>query len=114
MLQALTPNSKQAAKAMDARPPPTTRRATSSACRVAEQLHDRLAGLSEEQRNATLATIFGNDAVRAAAVLYKEGAGRREWTKNVNDAGYAPGRPRSTRTTCAATWRSSAAPSTRR
>jgi hypothetical protein len=50
---------------------------------VAEQLRTGLSGLSEEQRNATLKTIFGSDAVRAAAVLYKEGAsGVAEWARN--------------------------------
>jgi TP901 family phage tail tape measure protein len=35
---------------------------------------DKLDGLTQAQRNAALATIFGTDAVRAANVLYKEGA----------------------------------------
>lgn len=57
---------------------------------IAAQLEDRLGGLSDEQRNAALATIFGNDAVRAANVLYSEGAdGIAEWTGKVNDNGYA-------------------------
>jgi TP901 family phage tail tape measure protein len=57
---------------------------------MAGQLQDKLGGLTEEQRNSALATIFGSDAVRAANVLYKEGAvGIAEWTAKVNDAGYA-------------------------
>ncbi|WP_133520657.1 phage tail tape measure protein [Curtobacterium flaccumfaciens] len=57
---------------------------------IAAQLQDKLGGLSDEQRNAALATIFGNDAVRAANVLYAEGAdGIAEWTGKVNDNGYA-------------------------
>ncbi|MBT1676795.1 phage tail tape measure protein [Curtobacterium aurantiacum] len=57
---------------------------------IAAQLQDKLGGLSDEQRNAALATIFGNDAVRAANVLYSEGAsGIAEWTGKVNDNGYA-------------------------
>lgn len=92
MLQALNPNSEAAAKAMDA--------IGFSAYDaqgnfvglegVAGQLKEGLAGLTVEQQNATLKTIFGSDAVRAAAILYKEGsAGVREWRDNVNDAGYA-------------------------
>ncbi|WP_181424625.1 phage tail tape measure protein [Georgenia satyanarayanai] len=57
---------------------------------VAGQLQDRLAHLTEEQRNAALAQIFGQDAIRAASILYEEGAeGVREWTDAVNDSGYA-------------------------
>ena len=57
---------------------------------MAGQLQDKLGGLTEEQRNSALATIFGSDAVRAANVLYKEGsAGIAEWTAKVNDQGYA-------------------------
>ncbi len=57
---------------------------------IAAQLQDRLGGLSDEQRNAALATIFGNDAVRAANVLYSQGAdGIADWTTKVNDNGYA-------------------------
>jgi TP901 family phage tail tape measure protein len=57
---------------------------------MAGQLQSQLGGLTEEQRNSALATIFGSDAVRAANVLYKEGAaGITDWTAKVNDAGYA-------------------------
>lgn len=57
---------------------------------VAGQLKAGLTGLTEEQRAATMTTIFGSDAVRAAAVLYEQGAeGVRHWTEQVNDAGYA-------------------------
>lgn len=56
----------------------------------AGQLKDGLAGLSEEQRNAALQTIFGSDAVRAASILYQAGSeGVQQWTRNVNDAGFA-------------------------
>ncbi|WP_442929166.1 phage tail tape measure protein [Modestobacter sp. VKM Ac-2985] len=92
MLQALNPNSVAAAEAMEA--------IGFSAYdaqgnfvgldSVAGQLKEGLAGLTVEQQNATLKTIFGSDAVRAASVLYKEGsAGVQEWANNVNDAGYA-------------------------
>jgi len=57
---------------------------------MAGQLQAHLSGLTEEQRNSALATIFGSDAVRAANVLYKEGAaGIADWTSKVNDQGYA-------------------------
>jgi TP901 family phage tail tape measure protein len=57
---------------------------------IAGQLKDKLGGLTDEQRNAALATIFGNDAVRSAAVLYSNGAkGIDGWNKKVNDSGYA-------------------------
>ena len=56
----------------------------------AGQLQGALSGMSEEQRNATMQTLFGSDAVRAAAVLYEQGAGGIEqWEAAVNDAGYA-------------------------
>lgn len=57
---------------------------------LAAQLQDRLKGLSQEQRNAALAQIFGTDALRAASVLYDQGAaGITDWTTKVNDSGYA-------------------------
>jgi TP901 family phage tail tape measure protein len=56
----------------------------------AGKLQDALGGMSAEQRNATLSTIFGSDAVRAATVLYEEGAeGIAGWTEAVDDQGYA-------------------------
>lgn len=61
-----------------------------SMAEMAGQLQSHLGGLTEEQRNAAFATIFGSDATRAANVLYKEGAaGIAEWTAKVNDQGYA-------------------------
>jgi TP901 family phage tail tape measure protein len=57
---------------------------------MAGVLQSSLGHLTEEQRNAALAQIFGSDAVRAANVLYREGsAGITEWTAKVNDTGYA-------------------------
>lgn len=57
---------------------------------LAGNLQDRLGGLTDEQRNSALATIFGSDALRTANVLYKEGAaGIAEWTAAVDDQGYA-------------------------
>jgi TP901 family phage tail tape measure protein len=57
---------------------------------LAEQLQSKLKGLTQEQRDSALATIFGSDAIRAANVLYSNGAkGIAEWTTKVNDAGFA-------------------------
>lgn len=57
---------------------------------LASQLQSRLGGLTDQQRDQALAQIFGNDAVRAANILYKEGAGGVEkYTKAVNDQGAA-------------------------
>lgn len=59
---------------------------------LAGQLQERLADLSEEQRNAALATIFGSDAIRAASILYEQGAqGIADWTEQVNQTGFAAG-----------------------
>lgn len=53
-------------------------------------LQTALSGLTDEQRSASMGIIFGSDAVRAATVLYKEGAaGITHWTNEVTDAGYA-------------------------
>jgi TP901 family phage tail tape measure protein len=57
---------------------------------VAQQLKDGLGGLTAEQRAATLTTIFGSDATRAASILYDKGAaGVRDYTAAVNDNGAA-------------------------
>ena len=57
---------------------------------LAGQLQTKLAGLTDEQRQSALATIFGSDAIRAASVLYDQGAaGIADWTNAVNDQGYA-------------------------
>ena len=57
---------------------------------LAGQLKTQLGGLSQEQQNAALKTIFGADAIRTATVLMKEGAeGVREWTAKVSQQGYA-------------------------
>lgn len=57
---------------------------------IAGQLKTSMSGLSQAQRDQMLATIFGSDAVRAANVLYQQGAeGIEEWTKKVNDQGFA-------------------------
>ncbi|MCX8455360.1 phage tail tape measure protein [Paenarthrobacter ureafaciens] len=57
---------------------------------LAEQLKTKLGGLTQAQRDAALAQIFGTDAIRAANVLYQEGAkGIQGWIDQVNEAGYA-------------------------
>jgi TP901 family phage tail tape measure protein len=58
--------------------------------RLAGILQERLGGLTQEQRNAALATIFGADAMRAASVLYDVGEkGIRDYTAAVDDQGAA-------------------------
>lgn len=92
MLGALTPNSAKAADEM--------KRLGISAYDAsgnfvgleafAGQLRTQMAGLTDEQRNASLEIMFGSDAVRAATVLYSEGEeGIRDWIKAVDDQGYA-------------------------
>lgn len=57
---------------------------------AAGQLQNGLSGLSQQERNAALNTIFGADAVRAANVLYEQGAeGIDDWTKAVSESGFA-------------------------
>lgn len=57
---------------------------------VAGQLKQGLGGLSDQTRSATLNTIFGSDASRAATILMTAGAqGVRDYTKAVNDQGAA-------------------------
>lgn len=57
---------------------------------LAGQLQTQMGGLSEEERNAAMATIFGADAVRAATQLYNQGSsGVEKWTKTVSQSGYA-------------------------
>lgn len=62
---------------------------------LAEQLKSRLAPLSQATRDQALAQIFGNDAVRAANVLYQQGgAGIEAWISQTNEAGYAANQAR--------------------
>jgi TP901 family phage tail tape measure protein len=57
---------------------------------VAAELQDSLSGMSEAQRSAALGTIFGNEQMTAATVLYRGGAQAvQEWTSKVNDSGFA-------------------------
>lgn len=58
--------------------------------KAAQELQEGLSNLSDEERQAALNVIFGSDAIRAATLLYKSGAsGVAEWTKKVNDSGFA-------------------------
>lgn len=92
MLQRLTPQSAEAQKQFD--------KLGISAydsqgnfvglAKFAGQLKDKLSGYSPEARNAALATMFGSDAVRAASVLYEEGAdGIQKWIDAINEQGFA-------------------------
>lgn len=57
---------------------------------LAGQLNTAFAGMSEEQRNAALALIFGADASRVAGIMATEGAeGFNEMSEAVNDQGAA-------------------------
>ncbi|WIA96408.1 phage tail tape measure protein [Curtobacterium sp. MCBA15_004] len=58
--------------------------------KLAGVLHDQLGSLTQAQRNQALAQIFGNDAIRAANVLYQNGAsGIQGWITSVDDTGFA-------------------------
>lgn len=57
---------------------------------VAEQLKEKLAGLSDSQKQNALQTMFGTDAYRAAAILMNEGAaGVDKYAAATNDLGAA-------------------------
>ena len=57
---------------------------------IAGQLQSKLGNLDDQTRNAALAQIFGNDALRSANVLYTQGAeGIQGYVDQTNDAGYA-------------------------
>ena len=92
MLMSLNPNSKEAAKLMEDLGL-SAYDANGQFVGMSEYagiLQNALKGMSDEQRNATLKTIFGSDAVRAANILYEQGAdGIQKWEDAVNDAGYA-------------------------
>lgn len=58
--------------------------------KLAGVLQKALGGLTQEQRNAALATIFGADAMRAANVLFEVGEkGLQDYVKAVDDQGAA-------------------------
>lgn len=57
---------------------------------LAGQLQTKLSGLTQEQRDAALAQIFGSDAMRGASILYKIGEkGVQDYTKAVDQQGAA-------------------------
>ncbi len=57
---------------------------------AAQELHTKLGGLSEQQRQQVLVTMFGTRALAEANVLYRDGAaGVDKWTAAVNDQGFA-------------------------
>lgn len=57
---------------------------------LAGKLQKGMSGLSEEARASAMNVIFGSDAVRAANVLYEQGAeGIADWTDAVNASGFA-------------------------
>lgn len=92
MLMRLTPQSKEASDMM-AKLGLTAYDANGNFVGLAEyagRLQDSLRNLTPEQRNAALQIMFGSDAVRAANVLYSEGAtGIQSWTDKVDQTGYA-------------------------
>lgn len=58
--------------------------------KMAGELNDKLGPLTQQQRNLALQTIFGSDAIRAATVLYNQGAaGMQGYVDSVNDSGAA-------------------------
>jgi len=58
--------------------------------KTASILQTQLGKLTQEERNAALATIFGSDATRAATVLYELGSsGLQDYISAVNDQGAA-------------------------
>lgn len=92
MLMSLNPNSKEAANLMDQLGIHAydAQGKFIGMSEYAGVLQGALKDMSDEQRNATLKTLFGSDAVRAANVLYEQGsAGINKWETAVNDAGYA-------------------------
>lgn len=57
---------------------------------LAGELEQGLRGMTQAQRDQTLAMIFGQDAIRGANILLREGAdGIEDWTNKVADQGYA-------------------------
>lgn len=92
MLQRLTPQSEEAQKKFDELGISAfdAQGQFVGLAAFAGQLQTALAKLTPEQRSAALAVMFGSDAVRAANVLYDEGAaGIQKWIAAVDDQGYA-------------------------
>jgi TP901 family phage tail tape measure protein len=92
MLQRLNPQSQEAKKVMDELGISAydSQGNFIGLANFAGKLRDSMKDLTPEARNAAMATIFGSDAVRAASVIYEQGAGGiQSWIDKVNDAGYA-------------------------
>lgn len=61
-----------------------------SASEIAGRLQGAFRGLTQEERNAALGRIFGNESLLAATLLYEGGAEQiSKWTSAVDDTGYA-------------------------
>lgn len=57
---------------------------------IAQQLQDKMSGLSQAERTTAMSTIFGSDATRAATVLMEEGSkGVGKYIKATKDKGAA-------------------------
>jgi TP901 family phage tail tape measure protein len=53
---------------------------------ISQELQNKMGGLSDQQKQQALSTIFGSDATRAATVLMSEGSkGLSKYTKATND-----------------------------
>ncbi|WP_372595299.1 phage tail tape measure protein [Actinotalea sp.] len=92
MLQRLTPQSEEAKDMMDELGISAydSQGGFVGLAEFAGSLQTALKDLTPEQRNSALATIFGTDAVRAAAVVYENGEqGIRDWISAVDDQGFA-------------------------
>lgn len=92
MLQSLNPRSKEAAQLIDSLGISAydSQGQFIGLSAYAGKLQGALKDMSQQQRAATLQTIFGTDAVRAARVLYTQGAaGIQTWIDKTNEAGYA-------------------------
>lgn len=91
-LAALTPNSKEAATLMEELGINAFDASGQfiGLSEFAGVLRTSLADMTDQQRQATLETIFGSDAVRAASILYEQGEGGiRQWITAVDDQGFA-------------------------
>ena len=61
-----------------------------SAAEIAGQMQTAFGHLTQEERNAAMGRIFGNESLLAANLLYAGGADAiQKWTGNVTDAGFA-------------------------
>lgn len=92
MLGALTPNSAKAAETMEELGISAydSQGNFIGLANFAGNLKDALSGLTDQQRQSALETIFGSDAVRAASIIYEQGAdGVQTWIDKVNDSGFA-------------------------